>query len=131
MDIHGTESTVLAGAIVEWLSDQALYDSEPAPLYGELCQRLRGVGVPLLRAQVAFRILHPLYDAGIINWTVERGLLSELFRPEESGQERFLRGPIGHTLTHRLPVLRRRLTGDTALLDFDILEEFRASGGTD
>jgi len=38
---------------------------------------------------------------------------------------------MGHVLNHRLPILRRRLTGDTALLDFAILEEFRAQGGTD
>ena len=38
---------------------------------------------------------------------------------------------MGHVLTHRLPVLRRRLTGETALLDFAVLEEFRALGGTD
>lgn len=42
-----------------------------------------------------------------------------------------MRSPYGHVLTHRLPVLRRRLTGETALLDFDELEEFRALGGTD
>ena len=38
---------------------------------------------------------------------------------------------MGHILTHRLPVLRRRLTGNTALVDFTVLEEFRALGGTD
>jgi adenylate cyclase len=43
----------------------------------------------------------------------------------------FLRSPINHALTHRLLVLRRRLTGETALFDFEVLEEFRALGGTD
>src|SRR5260370_21157620 len=38
---------------------------------------------------------------------------------------------MGEILTHLLPILRRRLTGDTALLDFAVLEEFRALGGTD
>jgi adenylate cyclase len=123
--------SVLGNAIVEWLAEQALLDSEPAALFGEMCQRLRGVGMPVLRGQVAFRVLHPLYDAAILNWNAERGVVADFFRPEESGQENFVRGPLGHTLTHRLPVLRRRLTGDTALLDFAILEEFRAAGGTD
>jgi adenylate cyclase len=131
MDKQATATTVLGSAIVEWLAGEALQDSEPANLYGELCQRLRGVGIPILRGQVAFRVLHPLYDASTLNWNAEKGVVVEHFRPEQSGQDQFLRSPLGHVLAHRLPILRRRLTGDTALLDFAILEEFRALGGTD
>jgi adenylate cyclase len=131
MDNQETASTVLGNAIIEWLADEALRESEPAALYGELCRRLRGVGMPILRGQVAFRILHPLYDASTVNWTAATGIVVDHFSPEDSAQERFLRSPIGHILTHRLPVLRRRLTGDTALRDFEVLEEFHALGGTD
>jgi adenylate cyclase len=122
---------VLGSAIVEWLAGEALLDSEPTVLYGELCERLRGVGIPIRRGQVGFRMLHPLYDVGRLNWTVEHGVVVELYRPEQIGREEFLRSPMGHVLSRRLPILRRRLTGDTALLDFAILEEFRAQGGTD
>jgi len=38
-----------------------------------------------------------------------------------------MRSPLGHALAHRLPILRRRLTGETALLDFEVLEEMRAA----
>jgi adenylate cyclase len=130
-DEQPTSTRVLASAIVEWLAGQALQDSEPSALYGELCQRLRGVGIPILRGRVGFRILHPLYDAGTLNWTREDGVGVEFYRPEHSGREEFLRSPTGHALAHRLPVLRRRLTGNTALLDFAMLEELRAAGGTD
>lgn len=131
MDDQFAESTVLTGDIIEWLATEALRDSEPAATYGELCHRLRGVGVPLLRGQVAFRVLHPLYDASIMRWSAGEGVAIELFRPEESGQARFVQSPFGYALAHRLPVLRRRLVGETALLDFDVLEEFRELGGTD
>jgi adenylate cyclase len=131
MNTQTAATMVLGSAIVEWLADEALQDSEPANLYGELCQRLRGVGIPVLRGQVAFRVLHPLYDASTLNWNAERGVIVEHFRPERSSQDQFMRGPLGHILTHQLPVLRRRLTGATALVDFAVLEEFRASGGTD
>jgi adenylate cyclase len=130
-DEQATSTKVLAGAVVEWLADEALQDSDPVALYGDLCQRLRGVGMPIRRGQVSFRMLHPLYDAGALNWNSEKGAFVELYRPEQTGGEQFLRSPIGHALVHRLPVLRRRLTGGTALLDFAILEEFRASGATD
>jgi adenylate cyclase len=131
MDNQATASTALGDSIIEWLAHEALLESEPAALYGELCRRLRAVGLPLLRGQVAFRILHPLYAASTVNWTAEKGIVVENFSAEDSAQDRFLLSPIGHTLTHRLPVLRRRLTGDTALIDFEVLTEFLAQGGTD
>jgi adenylate cyclase len=124
-------TAVLGNAIVEWLADEALRNSEPANLYGELCERLRGVGIPILRGQVAFRILHPLYDASTLNWNTQRGVVVEHFRPEQSSNDQFVHSPLGHVVAHRLPVLRRRLTGDNALLDFSILEELRSLGGTD
>ena len=82
MDKQATATMVLGSAIVEWLAGEALQDSEPATLYGELCQRLRGVGMPVLRGQVAFRVLHPLYDARTLTWNTERGVVVEHFRPE-------------------------------------------------
>ena len=57
--------------------------------------------------------------------------MSNTSGPSRAAKISFLRSPMGHILTHRLPVLRRRLTGDTALLDFAVLKEFRALGGTD
>jgi adenylate cyclase len=131
MDTDETASTVLGSTISEWLAEEALSDSEPAVLYAGLCQRLRGIGMPILRGQVAFRILHPLYTASTITWTAAKGAVIGLFRLGDDGQERFRRSPLAHALAHHLPVLRRRLTGDTALLDFPDLEEFRAMGGTD
>src|SRR5580704_19694757 len=71
MDIQETASGVLGNAIVEWLADEALLDSDPAVLCGELCQRLRGVGMPIKRGQIAFRVLHPLYDASTVSWSAK------------------------------------------------------------
>ena len=83
MESQWTVSTVLGNAVIEWLAEQALHETEPATLYGELCQRLRSVGIPVLRGQVAFRILHPLYDASAVNWHAERGVVVDLFSPED------------------------------------------------
>jgi adenylate cyclase len=131
MDNMQTASSVLSSAIIEWLADEALQQSEPAKLLGELCLRLRAVGIPVMRSQLAFRVLHPLYDASTLTWSMKQDVLVENFRPEQTGQEQFLRSPVGYALTNRLPVFRRRLTGPTALLDFEVLEDFRGLGGTD
>ena len=91
MEEKPAATAVLGNAIVEWLADEALQNSEPANLYGELCQRLRGVGIPILRGQVAFRILHPLYDAAsTLNWNTQRGVVVEHFRPKESSDDQFV-----------------------------------------
>ena len=45
MDEQAASTRVLGSAIVEWLTDEVLQDSEPAILYRELCQRLRGGGM--------------------------------------------------------------------------------------
>ena len=131
MDSKRAATAVLGDAIVEWLAGEALQNSEPATLYGELCQRLRGVGIPILRGQIGFRILHPLYDASTLSWNAQRGVIVEHFRPEQTSDDQFVHSPLGHALVHRLPVLRRRLTGDSALVDFAVLEEYRSLGGSD
>jgi adenylate cyclase len=131
MDDQDTTSRVLGNAVIDWLADEALLESEPAPLYDELCRRLRGIGMPILRGHIAFRILHPLYDASTVSWTAETGAVVDLFSPEDTGQERFMRSPLAHVLAHRLQVFRRRLTGATALLDFEVFDEFIEAGGTD
>jgi len=131
MEDPETASKVLGNAIIEWLADEALRESEPATLFGELCQRLRAIGTPILRGWVAFRVLHPLYNSSSLTWNAEKGVVVEYFGSEPSGQEQFLRSPPGYAVARRLPVLRRRLTGPTALLDFQVLEEHRALGGTD
>ena len=41
MDEQAASTRVLGSAIVEWLTDEVLQDSEPAILYRELCQRER------------------------------------------------------------------------------------------
>ena len=90
MDNQRAATAVLGDAIVEWLAGEVLQNSEPATLYGELCQRLRGAGIPILRGQIGFRILHPLYDASTLSWNAQRGVVVEHFRPEQSSDEQFV-----------------------------------------
>jgi hypothetical protein len=76
MEDPETASKVLGNAIIEWLADEALRESEPATLFGELCQRLRAIGTPILRGWVAFRVLHPLYNSSSLTWNAEKGVIA-------------------------------------------------------
>jgi adenylate cyclase len=114
-----------------WLADQTLHSSDAAPLVTELCLRLRALDLPIIRLQVSFNVLHPLYDASVIRWTVAGGTETESFTAAQRMSAGFQNGPIAHALRHRVPVIRRRLVGPGALNDFPVLDEFRDAGGTD
>ncbi len=123
-------SGVLSDAIAGWLAEQALSDSKPSVLFESLCRRLRASGVPVMRGSIVFNVLHPLYVAGSLTWTVE-GVDFRLIGQESRNSDEYQTSPIKHVVTHGLPLLRRRLTGRTALLDFSILTELRDRGGHD
>lgn len=57
MEDQAPASTVLGGAIVEWLAGEALHDSEPEVLYsggdGSVCRRGSGPLAPAWRVSVA------------------------------------------------------------------------------
>ena len=127
---RSTLSTSLMDATAAWLTDQALGDSDSAELFDAFCQRVRGAGIPIMRGYVAFRMLHPLYHSHGLNWTLS-GVAREMFPVSEGVTPAWLRSPMYHAITHNLPVLRRRLTGPEALLDFKVLEDLRALGGHD
>jgi adenylate cyclase len=121
---------VLADDIAGWLAEEALGSSQPSALFEALCLRLRATGIPVLRGHVTFNVLHPLYSAGALVWTAE-GVDIRLLGRDGQGSEEYLKSPIRHVIEHGLPLLRRRLTGRTALLDFPILTELRDRGGSD
>ena len=127
---HGTD---LIGQVADWLMSQALEDSDFETLFGGCCERMRAAGVPITRGHVAFRILHPLYDAMGLTWESDKGVVTDRFAHREGDEydEAFQRSPLYYLMTHDVPFLRRRLTGPNALVDFPVLEDLREQGATD
>jgi adenylate cyclase len=125
-----TTSKVLADNIAAWLAEEALGTSEPERLFASLCQRLRASGIPILRGNATYTVLHPLYSAAGLRWTAA-GVDVDRFAWNGLPNEQFLRSPFNHIMQHELPLLRRRLSGPTALLDFPVLTELRDTGGHD
>lgn len=123
-------SGLLSDDIAGWLAGEALGNSEPAALFESLCRRLRAAGVPIMRGNVSFNVLHPLYSAGALTWTAD-GVDVQLFDWNAGVSAQYLRSPMHHAIRHGLPILRRRLTGRTALLDFPVLPDLRDRGGHD
>jgi adenylate cyclase len=122
----------LIDATADWLMTQALGDTSMERLVEGCCTRLWGAGVPLYRAMIGYRTLHPLFTGVSHIWRRGAPLVTERHdqrQPEAAAA--FERGPHGWMLRTGVSYLRRRLTGPDALLDFPVLPELRDEGVTD
>lgn len=122
----------LIDQVANWLMAQALEDTDFESLFAGCCERLLAAGVPLWRGHISFSILHPLYSGMGITWLRGGGITTASYEHQDStDSDRFQASPFNHMLSTKIPYLRRRLSGEGALLDFPVLEEFRARGATD
>ena len=123
---------VLIDRIADWLISSALGRTGVDSIFEGCCQRLHAAGIPLVRALTAFRTLHPLFATVNLVWRLNRGVdRNPILHEQAFSTEEWLRSPMRHHLQHRIPFLRRRLTGPHAIVDFPVLEELRDAGITD
>ena len=115
-----------ARRLADWLLAEGRFLTDNATLLGELCQRLADAGVPLDRASLHLRSLHPLY----------RGV-SRIWKPGQPIGEQFLDHGLEKTATYLESPVRavaqrhRRLDWRLdrgGALPFAILDELRDEG---
>jgi len=118
-------------ALSDWLMEQAL--SEPAleELVEGCNRRLHAAGIPVARSIITSPILHPLYRSFTVVWTLEGGIETTYHVHDSVNRGAWQASPLRYILVHQLPVLRRQLKGENAVLDFPVLEELAESGMTD
>jgi len=121
----------LIAEIETWLIEEALGDPEIVGLFETLCRRLHGVGIPVERAVLSWPTLHPLFRAEQVFWWLGKGAKLEQYYHSSAAGEQWLNSPFFRVLSRGLPRLRRRLTGENAFLDFEVLKDFAAQGYTD
>ena len=121
----------LIAEIGEWLIDQALAEPDIAAMFQQTCQRLDGAGVPLGRARLTWRTLHPLFRAETVLWRRHEGVEFEQFRHAEEASDEWLRSPMKYMLDSRIDTLRRHLDGPNERIDFDMTRDLKAAGYTD
>ena len=119
------------GEIEDWLIRSALGDPDITTMFEILCQRLHGVGIPLDRASLSWPTLHPLFRSEQVFWRRGTGTQFEQYIHSSAQNDAWIRSPLYHVVSNGLPNLRRHLTGPAALVDFDVLEDFRGQGFTD
>jgi adenylate cyclase len=124
-----------------WAVRQGLDGASADILLDGFCQRLVDAGIPLLRAFVGMRTLHPQWAGYGYTWRRDLDAV-EPAQFERGGEyeDSVANSPFGHLIaqleiaergaepwTH----LRRRLVGPLAQLDFPNLEGHAAAGATD
>jgi adenylate cyclase len=123
-----------------WAVRQGLLGAAADHLFDGFCQRLVIAGIPLWRAFAAMRTLHPQWGGYSYTWRRELNAIEPA--QFERGKDRpdWLSSPFAYLIgqakarpegTNPWLHLRRRLTGCEAQLDFAVLEELAAAGGTD
>ena len=118
-------------AVSNWLIDSGLMGADFETLLSGFCDRLVDAGVPLGRAMIGMRTLHPSIDAEAVFWRRGGRIASERFEIDAREDSGWNQSPMRHMLDTGATTLRRRLQGAGAVADFPVLEELRAEGFSD
>jgi adenylate cyclase len=116
-------------AIREWLIDGARSAATPDAVMSELCDRIVAIGIPVWRAAMFVRTLHPQIMGRRIEWRHGAGVSFGEASFELFDSAAFRGSPVA-TVYQEVRPLRLRLD-DPEARAFSQLDELRAEGGTD
>ncbi len=125
-------SETLIDRVAVWLKHSALRGDDLETLISGICERLTAAGMPLVRVNLGFSMLHPLYRAIGFTWLRGQGLSIQGIRITEHGDSRdaFLKSPHFHMLSNGLDHLRRRLNPGVPP-EFPVFVDLCEIGATD
>ena len=122
----------LIDALADWLVGQALRDVPLDDVFGGTCRQLYAAGIPVARGHISFRVLHPLFEAQSLEWRRDQKVFRDSYLHGASvAAQKWERSPFYHMLMNDVPYVRRHLTGEAAILDFEMLEDLKEEGFTD
>jgi len=115
--------------IRDWLIDGARSCALPQDVLTELCTRLAAIGVPLCRAVVFVRTLHPQVLGRRFVWQPDNGTEVTEGTYELLDREVFRSSPMAQIKSAE--TVRRRLADADCPLDYPLLHDLRRDGVTD
>ncbi len=116
--------------LADWIIAEGLRGTAELQLLAGFCGRLVEAGIPLLRANINKRTLHPLVFLSDFEWWRDEGVRQDdWYHGKWPSEEELRRFPFYYMSVEGLSRLRRRL--DKPVADFPLLERLRQSGGTD
>lgn len=134
--LPGTNSALSGGGFVravnDWLMERALDDTDIDAIVEGMVSRLVAAGIPIERVMVGFKTLHPLYEGVSYIWSKDEGRVERsLHLDVREKNPDWLDSPMKWMSDNDVTFMRRHLIGPGAILDFNVLQTFRKSGGTD
>ena len=117
-------------SVVDWLIDGARSAPLAQEVLTELCERLTACGLPLWRAMVFVRTLHPEVVGRRFVWRPDTGTVITEGSFDLLEREVYRNSPMVHVSTTGIP-LRRRLADPDCPMDFPVLHDLREESVTD
>ena len=122
--------SLAAQPIVDWLIDGARSQPMAQEVLTELCERLSAGGLPLWRAVVFVRTLHPQIVGRRFIWRANTGTVVTEGAFDLLERDVFRNSPMAHVIETG-EAFRRRLADPDCPLDYPILDDLRKEGVTD
>jgi adenylate cyclase len=122
--------SLAAQPILDWLIDGARSQPMAQEVLTELCERLSAAGLPLWRAVVFVRTLHPQIVGRRFIWLVGTGTVVTEGAFDLLERDVFRNSPMAHVIETG-EAFRRRLADPDCPLDYPILDDLRKEGVTD
>jgi adenylate cyclase len=117
-------------SVVDWLMWGARSARQAKDIMGEMCERLVACGVPLWRAAVFVRTLHPQITGRRFLWRLGAGVEVGELEFERLETAEYRESPVVRVYATMAP-LRRRLRQASDATDFEVLQRLYAEGATD
>jgi len=131
-DSHSGARGTLIDTLADWLVNESLGQNTIEHTFGGTCERLRAFGLPLDRATLSYVTLHPQIARTSVTWSPQTGISRSDFSHEVAGaSSAWLASPLYHLMTNEVDLIRRRMVGPEAMLDFPILVDLEVEGYTD
>jgi adenylate cyclase len=124
MDPSGTKS------VIDWLMDGARSTPLAQEVLTAICERLTAAGLPLWRAVVFVRTLHPQILGRRFVWRPDTGTIVTEGTFDLLDRDVFRNSPMTYVTTTGA-AFRRRLADPDCPLDYPILQDLRDEGITD
>lgn len=119
-----------AKAVIDWMLGDGRRIRRLRDFGGAMCERLTAAGFPIARVLCGVMTLHPLTRASAYIWRRDVGIEPFDATHAATATAGFRQSAPYHVYKTGQPV-RRRLEDPNCPIDFTILADFRAAGGTD
>jgi adenylate cyclase len=118
-------------AVSDWIVQESLGDIDLQTMFDGFCKRLAGLGIPLVRVNLGFSTLHPMFRAQSMLWEACTGTSQTDIPYGYENSDEWRLNPIRMLVEDGRDELRYNMEQPGAWQEFPLLNELQAEGVTD